>query len=152
MHAKSGDYVVYVSFEPTPRGSKVLYVETNLTGNAYLCTPRGEFFRMHLGGGMPRHLNLNTDGQLVHLYMYNWPLPTGGFIGDHRPSIELRGHWKNPDLVMDDNSSIFRAFQPDGSVYAGHDTNHPYNGEVVPVTLVQGSYSEFRAACAAEKK
>lgn len=152
MHAKSGNYVVYVSFEPTPRGSKVLYAETNLTGNAYLCTPRGEFFRMHLGGGMPRHLNLNTDGEPIHLYMNNWPLLIGGFISDRRPSIELRGHWKNPDLVMDDQSSLFRAFQSDGSVYTGHDPSHPYNGEVVPVTLVNGSYSDFKAACAAVKK
>src|SRR6185437_12643750 len=40
-HAKSGDYLVWVSFEPTPRGSG-MYLSTNLTGSAYLCTPRGE--------------------------------------------------------------------------------------------------------------
>jgi hypothetical protein len=40
-HAKSGDYLVWVQFEPTPRGSK-MYLESNLTGNAYVCTPRGE--------------------------------------------------------------------------------------------------------------
>jgi hypothetical protein len=43
LHAKSGDYVLFVQFEPTPRGSK-MYLETNLTGIAYVCTPRGENF------------------------------------------------------------------------------------------------------------
>jgi hypothetical protein len=147
LHAKSGDYVVWVEFGPTPRGSK-MYLETNLTGWAYLCTPRGEQFRMHLGGGMRKHLNLSTNGEAIGLYMHNWPW-YAQFTPDHRPSIELRGHWQNPDLVMDDNSSIFRAFLPDGSVYRGHDSNHPYNGEIVPVTLKQGPYSEFEAACTA---
>jgi len=150
MHATSGDYVVFVQFEPTPRGSG-MYLETNLTGRAYLCTPRGEFFRMHLGGGMRKHLNLNTDGEAIHLYMNNWPLLTGGFITDRRPSIEFRGHWKNPDLVMDDHSSLYRAFLPDGTVDRGQRPNRPYNGEVVPVTLANEPYSDFKAACAAVK-
>jgi hypothetical protein len=55
-------------------------------------------------------------------------------------------------LVLAAGASIFRAFLPDGTVYRGHDPSHPYNGEIVPVTLVNGSYSEFKAACAAVKK
>ncbi len=147
LHAKSGDYVMYIRIEPTSRGSR-MYLETNLSGNAYLCTPRGEQFRMHMGGGMRKHLNLSTDGEKIHLYMHNWPW-NGAFVVDHRPSLELKGHWQNPNLVMDDDASIQRAFQLDGSVYAGHDPNHPYNGEIVPVTFHPGSYSEFEAACKA---
>ncbi len=135
LHAKSGDYVLFVRFEPTPRGSRII-PHSNL---------------IHLGGSMRPHLNLSTDGEPIDLYMSYWPALYGQFISDRRPSLELRGHWKNPDLVMDDHGSIFRAFLADGSVYHGHDTNHPYNGEIVPATLVNGSYSEFEAACAAGK-
>src|SRR6266542_6477311 len=49
LHAKSGDYVLFVRFEPTPRGSRILPA-SNLRGVGYLCTPRGERFFMHLGG------------------------------------------------------------------------------------------------------
>jgi hypothetical protein len=146
-HAKSGDYVLFVYFGPTPRGSK-MYLETNLTGNAYVCTPRGESIRLNLGGGMRKHLNRSTDGEAVHLYMFYWPW-NANFINDTRPELELSGHWRNPNLVMDDHSSIARAFHPDGTVYRGHDKNRPYMTEVVPVTLASGSYSDYEKACEA---
>lgn len=146
-HAKSGDYLVWVQFEPTPRGSK-MYLESNLTGLAYVCTPRGERLPMHLGGGMRKHLNLSTDGEYIRLYMDYRPLLYGQFIADRRPYLEFRGNWRNPNIVMDDHGSIGRAFQPDGTVYRGHDTNRPYMPEVVPITFAQGSRSEFDKSCA----
>jgi len=104
---------------------------------------------MRLGGSMRAHLNLSTDGEAIHLYMDKWSGIYGAFIAEHRSSIQLRGHWQNPNPVMDDTGSIFRTFLSDGTVYRGHDPNHPYNGEIVPITLKQGSASEFEAACAA---
>jgi hypothetical protein len=89
-----------------------MYLASNLTGVGYLSTPLGEEFRLHLGGSMRKHLNLSTDGEAIYLYMDYWPALYGQFIADRRPSIEVRGHWKNPDLVMDDHGSIFRAFLP----------------------------------------
>ena len=151
LHAKSGDYVLFVRFEPTTRGSRMI-PHSNLTGVAYLCTPRGERLPMHLGGDMRPHLNLSTDGEAIHLYVYYWPLWYGQFTADHRPSLDFRGHWRNPNLVMDDHGSISNAFEPDGSVYRGHDRNRPYSTEIVPVTLVQGPYSDFEAACATVRR
>ncbi len=151
LHGKGGDYLVWVQFQPTPRGSR-MYLVSNLTGNAYLCTPRGERLPMHLGGGMRKHLNLNTDGESIGLYMNYWPLGYGGFISDRRPSIEFRGHWKNPTIVMDDHGSIANAFEPDGTVYRGHDPNRPYSTQGVPITFVAGSRSEFDRACAAMRR
>jgi len=150
MHSKGGDYLVWVQFEPTPRGSK-MYLESNLTGRALVCTPRGERLPMHLGGGIRKHLNLSTDGEAIHLYMDYWPLGFGGFITDHRPSLQFRGHWQNPNLLMDDHGSVANAFEPDGSVYRGHSPNRPYSTEGVPITFMQGSSSEFDQACAAMK-
>ena len=151
LHAKSGDYVLLVRFGPTPHGSRLI-PHSSLKGVAYLCTPRGERLYMHLGGGMRPHLNLSTDGEAIGLYMNNWSGLASHFSGDHRPRIQLRGHWQNPNLVMDDQGSIFRSFLPDGTVYRAQDPNHPYNGEVVPITLVNGPYSDFKAACAAAKR
>jgi hypothetical protein len=147
FHAKSGDYLLFVRIEPTTRGSR-MYLETNLAGTAYLCTPRGERIPLKLGGGMRKHLNLSTDGEAIGLYMNYWPW-NAQFISDRRPSLKLRGHWRNPHPVMDDQGSISNAFQLDGSVYRGHDRNRPYSTEIVPVTFVPGSYSDFDGASAA---
>jgi hypothetical protein len=144
-HAKSGDYFVYVMIEPTSRGSK-MYLETNLSGTGYVCTPRGENIRLHLGGGMRKHLNLSTNGEAIHLYMNYWPW-NANFINDTRPSLEFRGRWQNPNMVMNDGSSIGRSFEPDGSVYHGHGGNRPYITEIVPITFSPGSYSQYKAAC-----
>ena len=150
LHTKSGNYVVFVRMEPTSRGSR-MYPASNLTGLGYICTPRGERFRMRLGGGMRKQLNLDTNGEHISLYMHyrpwNWQ-----FLNDDRPHLELRGQWQNPDLVMDDHGSIPNNFEPDGSVYRGHSPTRPYSTEGVPITLVPGSYSDFEAACRTVKR
>jgi hypothetical protein len=143
LHAKSGNYVLQVNVNTNIKGRR----SSDLRGVAYLCTPRGERFRLNLTGNMRKHLNLSTDGEAIQLGMSYRPL--GSFSAQPRPSLELRGHWQNPNLVMDDNGSISRAFQPDGSVYRGHDQSRPYPGEIVPVTLKEGTTPEFEAACAA---
>lgn len=149
-HAKTGDYLLFVRIEPSTRGSR-MYASSHLSGVSYVCTPRGENIRLRLGGGMRNHLKLSTDGEHISLYMNYWPW-NANFTGDHRPSLELRGYWRNPNLVMDDDSSLGRAFQPDGTVYRGHDPNRPYMTEIVPVTLAPGSYSDFSAACAKARR
>jgi len=149
LHAKNGKYVVLVQFEPTPSGSKLM-PHPSVKGLAWICSPRGEIFRMHLGGGMRRGIGTNLDGEKIDLYMYYWPAFFGNFSGTHRPSIELRGQWKNPNMAMDDHGSISRAFNSDGTVDQGH-SNKPYPSEITPVTLVPGSHSDFQAACKAQR-
>ncbi len=149
MHStNSGDYALYVSIMPGFRGSRV-YAHSNLTGNAWLCTPRGETFRMKLGGGMRPGLGSHINGEAISLYMNTWPAFTGNFTGDHRPSLEFRGHWQNPNLVLDDHGTLAWAFLPDGSVYRGHSTSYSPKTETVPLTLHPGSFSDFKSACSA---
>jgi len=149
LHSKTGNYVVYTYFYPQPSSSKVL-PGPSVGGTGALCTPRGEIFRMRLGGGMRRGIGTNTDGEKINLYMFYWPAFAGNLTADHRPSVEFQGKWQNPNIVADDHGSIFRAFSPDGTVDRGH-SNKPYPGDVAPVTLVPGSYSDFKAACSASK-
>ena len=146
MHAKSGRYVLYVRFEPSPNKSRIL-PGSDVNGVAYLCTPRGERFYMHLGGGMPRNPDLRKDGVPIGLYMNNWSSWSSGFTSDHRPSINFHGHWQNPNMVMDDQGSISNAFNDDGTVYRVHVSNRPYSTQIVPLTLIPGSYSDFKRAC-----
>ncbi len=147
LHAKSGDYSVFVRFGPALRTSSRLYPASRLKGIGYLCTPRGDRFRMNLTGSMRLHLPVHTDGEAITLGMDNWPALTGGFLTHHRPSIGLVGHWKNPNLLMDDQSSLYRAFFEDGGVIEKIPPNRPWNGPVVPVTIKPGTYDEFEAAC-----
>lgn len=147
MHSNAlGDFALYVNIQPSPRGSR-MFPASHLTGNAWLCTPRGETFRMTLGGGMRAHLSTNTNGEKINLYMFNWPIFTGGFTADHHPSINFRGQWQNPNIVLDDHSSLATAFLTDGTVYKGHDANRLPPKEVVPLTLHPGTYSDFKSAC-----
>src|SRR5215469_16379020 len=114
LHAHSGDFHLSVSFEPSPRGSR-MFSSSNLRGTGHLCAPRGERFRMNLGDSMRAPLNLSTDARRS-AYMNNWPVLTGSFTANHRPSLQLRGRRQNPNLVMDDEGS-FRLILPDCSVY-----------------------------------
>jgi len=150
LQAKSGKYVVYVDIGPRPNRYATGISGTSLGGNGYLCSPRGEIFRMHLTGGMRRGLSVNTDGEKITLGMTHYPIfrmfsgPT-----DSRPSIEIRGQWHNPNIVADDHGSISRNFNSDGTVDSTPNRNHPYPGDITSVTLVPGSYSDFKAACQA---
>jgi len=150
LRADSGRYVLYVRFQPRPSGRGSIYPGPSVGGNAWLCSPRGEIFYMHLGGGMRRGIGNNTDGEKISLYMDNYKLFFGN-MRDHRPYVEFRGQWQNPNLVMDDHGSISRAFNADGTVDDGKARrNRPYPGPIVPITLVPGSYSDFEAACKAK--
>jgi len=151
LHAKSGDYAVYVQFWPSFRRNPNMRPTSQLRGTGYLCSPRGERFRMKVSGDMPPSLPMKTDGETISLGMDYWPTFSGSFITDHRPAFSLRGHWKNPNIEMDDNGTISLAFEPDGSVRRRSGANLPYKGEVVPVTLRPGTESDFDAACKAGK-
>jgi hypothetical protein len=141
-----GDFALYVQLRPGFRGSR-MYAHSNLAGDAWLCTPRGETFHMKLGGGMRPNLNANTNGEKISLYMNNWPV-FGSFTADHRPSLNFRGQWQNPNLVLlDDHASLSSAFLSDGSVYRGHDPNRLPPKEIVQVILQPGSYRDFKSTC-----
>ena len=61
------------------------YGKSPLKGDGCLCTPRGEKFRLHFGGDMPRNHGADLRGVPIHLYLYNWPV-FANFVGDRRPS------------------------------------------------------------------
>jgi hypothetical protein len=149
MHSNlaGGDYVLYIFF--SPKSGKGLGT-THVSGNGFLCTPRGETFFLSVGGDFEKNIRTDTNGKTANFYMNNRSVASQ-FSGNTKPSLELRGKWINPDLVMDDHGSIARNFEPDAKLYTVHSPGRPYMAEVVAVTLHEGSKSEFESACKAVK-
>jgi len=144
MHSKTaGDYALLVSFSPKTGRHLGL---THVSGTAVICTPRGEQYKLRLSGDFQNPHGTDLQGKTAHLYANRYST----FSGSTDPSLDFRGKWNNPDLVLDDHGSLNRAFDPGGALVTNHHTR-PYIQEVVPVTLHEGSKSDFNAACAALK-
>ncbi len=117
MHssAAGGNYFLLVRFEPTVPG----YRKSPIAGNAFLCTPKGEKFRLHFGGDMPRRHGTDLRGVPIHLYFYRWPVFQ--LSPDRRPSFDLYGTFGDSELTMEDRGSLARAFRSDGTLYVPRD-------------------------------
>ncbi len=147
MHSNlAGDYVLYVQISPG-RPSRFGRNVPHISGQGHLCTPTGERYRLRLGGDFGKPSGVDLQGKSAYLYMNNYT----AFSSSTAPSLEFSGHWNNPDLVLDDHGSLTRAFDPGGQLVTNHHMR-PYVQEVVPLTLHQGNFSDFEAACSAIKR
>src|SRR5215467_4224101 len=146
MHSNAGggDYLLFVYMYPA-RGTRGI---AHATGTAALCTPKGEVFKLKLGADFEKYMGASTDGKRAYLYVHRSP----GFFGnsDTRPELEFHGAWHNPDLVLDDKGTISRTFSPDATLYESQ--KRPATRETIPLTLHEGSRSEFDSACQALKR
>lgn len=146
MHSKTaGNYFLYVMIYPDMRSHHTIVPGEAVKGNAYLCTPKGERFYLKLGGGMPWGYYVNSLGKSINIYMYQYRT----FSPDDRPSFQLYGHWGQGELIADDRKTISKAFLPDGTLRPNNSRFIPAEAEDIPVTLHEGTYSEFKAACSA---
>ncbi|HLJ30056.1 MAG TPA: hypothetical protein VKY85_25345 [Candidatus Angelobacter sp.] len=145
IHSAVGDYVLFVQMQPRTGRRGIAHV----AGTAALCTPRGETFDLTLGGDFEKYMGASTDGKHVYLYLHKRGGFFSGTVSDTRPGLEFRGAWHNPDIVLDDHGSLSRAFKPDGVLYDLH--KQPATHEILPLTLHEGSRSEFDSACQAVK-
>jgi hypothetical protein len=144
MHSTSagGDYYLWVSFTPTTPG----YRKSPLKGAAFLCTPRGQRFRLSFGGSMPRNHGTDLRGVPIHLYLDNQAL-VAQFTADRRPHLDLYGTFGDSVLMLDDQGSLARAFGPDGALYGPRDRNRPWKQKSTHVTLEEDSSWTFRPSC-----
>lgn len=146
MHTNAGDYVLYLSMTPQPNGRGSRYYYPYFRGWAYLCTPRGERLPMRLSAGLHEHPGTDTNGMAMDISMY-WRPWNYMFTTDDRPRLNLRGHWQNPDLVMDDGGTLSRAFRPDGTVYRGPTSGQRRLGTPVSIVLHAVPWSRWFADC-----
>lgn len=147
MHSTTGgDYFLYVEISPQTRRMTRIIPHTNVRGNAHLCTPKGERFSLRLDGEMAPHLYLNTLGQPIRLGMDNWHalLPVGA---DARPSFTIWGTWGKGEIAAEDRKSLSHAFLPDGTLRPPGSSGLASPTEDIQVTLREGSYPEWEAAC-----
>lgn len=151
LHSNSGggDYAFYIWFWPDHgKFRQLAYVQ----GRAIVCTPRGERYSLKLGGDFAKPdggwRGRDLNGKSASFYMFNRTAAhiLGG--ASPRPDLKLQGHWQNPDLVLDDDSSIQRNFDHKAQLYPDG-KNRPYKGEVSTITLSEGGKGDFDAACAA---
>jgi hypothetical protein len=147
IHAPAGDYVLFVRMQPRPGSRGVAHV----SGTGVLCTPRGETFDLTMGADFERHMGLSTDGKRVYMYLHKRPDYFFRSSGDTRPRLNLTGAWHNPDMVLDDHGSLSREFLADGTFYNGDPHKQPAAHGVLPLTLKEGSRSDFDDACKAAK-
>ena len=148
LHSKTaGDYFLYVEVSPQTRRMETIIPHTFVKGNGHLCTPEGELFSLRLNGDMPPHIYLNTVGQPIRLGMSNWRdvLPIGQ---ESHPSFSLWGRWGKGEIVADDRHTLSQAFLPDGTLRPNGSHALPSQIEDIQMTLREGTYSEFKAACA----
>ena len=146
MHSNtSGDYAIYITISPWFGRGRSL---TDITGKGALCTQRGDTYRLSMAGSLEQGSGTNLQGRTATIYPHNYdPRHTG----HNDPSLEFRGKWNNPDLVLDDQGSINQAFDPDGGLAKKKRAGSGIQ-ERVSLTLHEGSRLEFDAACAALKR
>ncbi len=145
LQAPSGNFTLYV-FLSQPQTTRLGY--PYISGNAVLCTPRGEQFRtMRVTVSFSnKNFGVDSNNQPVTLHIHNYGL-SGQVNADYRPEFDLYGTWQDPNLVLEDHGSLASAFLSDGTAYSGPQANQPPAGTNLSVTLVPGSPAQFRAAC-----
>ena len=115
VHSQAGDYTIYFWIEPSGGGRT--YNLPSFKGNGYLCTARGERIQLRVTGGLNEKTGIDTNGKAMSLSFehrpWYWSFTSRD---DRRPRLTFRGHWQNPDLVMDDGGTMALAFLPDGTL------------------------------------
>jgi hypothetical protein len=146
MHSPGGDYLLFTQVFARTGGRRV----SRLRGSAVLCPPRGQSYSLTIYGDFRKQpgLTANVDGLPLYLSISE----NLNFLQTNRDTrlrFELDGAWQGPDLVMDDRGTLARAFNPDGTLYSGEPHKRPPPGPPIPITLHEGSRSNFDATCSA---
>jgi hypothetical protein len=145
MHSNSSsDYAIYITISPSlGRGHSF----TDISGKGALCTPRGDNYRHTMAGSFEPGSGVDLQGRTATICPHNYDRK---HTGHNDPSLEFRGRWNNPDLVLDDQGSVNQAFGPDGRLAQKKHARSDIQ-ERVSLSLHEGSRSDFDAVCAALK-
>jgi hypothetical protein len=148
MHTSSGDYALSFWIAPSPPGRTFDF--PYFTGWGSLCTPRGERYRLRVSGGLHEHAGIDLNGKAMHLTLYSRPWNynlTGN--PDDRPHLDLRGAWRNPDLVLEDGGTLSQSFLPDGTLNTGR--RNPPPRETVSIVVHETSWFGWSSDCRSAK-
>lgn len=143
--AAGGDYFLWVRIGETIPN----YRKSSIKGVAYLCSPRGERFRLRLIGNLPKNPGTDLTGQLLRISINNTLGWSWNFTNDTRPSLEFTGSFGDSELIMNDHGSLVESFGPDGALRKPSDPKRNLAGENIQVTFKEGSPWNLSPACPA---
>jgi hypothetical protein len=138
LRTQSGiEYPLYITFYPSSHFSRLhmdgLRPTGGLQGSGWLCTSRGVTQRLELGGTIYGGWR-STEGSLMAFRLLE---PKVIDLGQRRGYFDLAGRWQGPQLVMEDRNGVASLFR------SGLKIEH------ASVTFDWGTYSDFKATCAA---
>jgi hypothetical protein len=133
----SGPYTIYISFSPSPSGSRIL-PSTSILGTGYVCTPSGKRYSLKVTGGASGRIWKDMNGHSFHLDATHRPF-FASLTGDRRPRLNFSGSWVGPNLQMDDEWTIAQAFLADGSLSSGSGGAR-LKEKAVPITFTETSW------------
>jgi len=133
----NGIYPLYVIFYPSAHFSRLrldgLRPTGGLQGTGSLCRSAGVVEQLKLSGtiygGWSSIENSLLEFRLLEFKFFD--------VGQRQGYFDLFGRWRGQELVMDDRS------EASGKFGSG------FNAEHASVTLKWGSFSDFKAVCAA---
>jgi hypothetical protein len=140
----SGPYIFHIWFSPTPSGSRIL-PSTSVRGSGYVCTPSGKRYTFSVRGGASGRIWKDMDGHAFSLNTFNEPF-FFRLQGDWRPKLNFSGSWEGPDLRMNDEGSIARAFLADGSLSSGASGFHGKE-DGIAITFHEASWWWVNGSC-----
>lgn len=112
-----------------------------ISGDAQVCTAGGAQYRFHVTGSLSGAW-LRSDGAKVSLALSE--------TGHPRVSrtFRLAGIWRGPDLVLDDEKTMFTNFFPGGNLTPNTTTTAPVPEKHAKVTVSWGDLRDFDRVCA----
>ena len=136
LHAKAGDYPLYLLLYPFGTSSRLrldgLRPSGGLGGSAWLCTSRGVTQYMKISGSIYNGWS-STEDALITVRLLEQKYFD---VGQRRGYFDLYGRWRGTQLVMDDRGAYASTFR------SGIRIEH------ASVTLDRAGYFDFKAACA----
>lgn len=112
IQGPGGRYRIFVSFQPTNSGSRVL-PSTSVRGTGWVCAPSGHSYPVRVGGEAHEVVWRNMDNKAFTLYTWQRKAWSSVHLP---PKLDFAGHWAGPNLVMEDKGTLASAFLADGSL------------------------------------
>jgi hypothetical protein len=144
--AAGGDYFMYIHLGVTiPFPAKA-----PISGVAYVCTPRGEKYRLMLHGEMPRDHGADLKGVPLYFYMTK-DVPMLSINRDRRPRLELHGTFGDSQLIVEDRGSLATAFNSDATLSSPQQQRRSRVRENIKVTFQESTPWVLIPSCPAAK-
>jgi hypothetical protein len=132
-----GTYRLYIWFAPNEAGERII-PEAAVQGYSVLCTPSGERLNLKLYGWATGHIWRRMDeGHEFFFWVFRRPrfaLSTNSMVA--APRLEFFGHWRGPNLVMDDHGSFAQAFSENGELNLNTRGQRPTTN-AIPITFTE---------------